>query len=126
MIFSGISRDFDLSDEQQYETIGQFWDEMARQYGLESLMGLGYRWQGNTISYAIGLKDGEMKNCNMRLLLPDDGWMTAKGQTDDLKAIYDEIYQNGKLQYEIETFFENGTCEIRYYRVKQQINPMNG
>jgi hypothetical protein len=42
MVFSGISRVFDLTDEQQYETIGQFWDEMAALYGLENLRGLGY------------------------------------------------------------------------------------
>ena len=28
MIFYGITKDFDLTDEQQYDTIGQFWDEM--------------------------------------------------------------------------------------------------
>jgi predicted transcriptional regulator YdeE len=118
MVFNAISRVFDLTDEQQYETIGQFWDEMAALYGLENLRGLGYAWQGNTLSYAIGLKDGNVKDCNVRISLPDDGWITAKGQTDRLKAIYDGIYQNGRLQYEIETFYEDGTCEINYYRVE--------
>ena len=118
MVFSGISRDFDLTDAQQYETIGQFWDEMAALYGLENVRGLGYAWQGNTISYAIGLKDGQMRDCDLRIVLPDEGWETVKGQTDCLKEIYDNIYQNGRLQYEIETFFEDGTCEISYYRIK--------
>ena len=118
MVFTGISRVFDLTDEQQYETIGQFWDEMSEVYGLENLRGLGYAWQNNTLSYAIGLKDGDVEGHNVRILLPDDGWVTAKGQTDRLKAIYDEIYQNGRLQYEIETFYEDGTCEICYYRMK--------
>ena len=118
MVFTGISRVCDLTDEQQYETIGQFWDEMAEVYGLENLRGLGYAWQNNTLSYAIGLKDRDVEGHNVRILLPDDGWVTAKGQTDRLKAIYDEIYQNGRLQYEIETFYEDGTCEICYYRMK--------
>lgn len=118
MIFKGISRVFDLTDEQQYETIGQFWDEMAMRYGLENLRGLGYAWRGSTLSYAIGLKDGDIENYNVQLLLPDDGWENMKGQTDCLKAMYDEIYQNGRLQYEIEMFNEDGTCEIRYYRMK--------
>lgn len=118
MVFHGISRVFDLTDEQQYETIGQFWDEMAALYGLENLRGLGYAWQANTLSYAIGLKDGDIKGYNVRIPLPDDGWTIVKGQTDCLKAIYDEIYQNGSLQYEIETFYEDGTCEISYYRAK--------
>ena len=118
MVFYGISRVFDLTNEAQYETIGQFWDEMAALYGLENLRGLGYAWRGNTISYAIGLKDGDMKDHNVCIPLPDDGWLTVKGQTACLKTIYDEIYQSGRLQYEIETFYEDGTCEIRYYRAK--------
>lgn len=116
MEFHGISRDFDLSNEQQYDTIGQFWDEMAVRYGLENLRGLGYAWQNNTLSYAIGLKDGDIKGCNLQIPLPDDGWETVKGQTAQLKVLYDEIYQKGRLQYEIELFYEDGTCEISYYR----------
>ena len=118
MVFHGITRDFDLTNEQQYETIGQFWDEMTDLYGLENLIGLGYGWQGNRISYAIGLKSGEIPGCNLRISLPDEGWQTVTGQTDGLKQLYDSIYQGGKLQYEIETFFQDGTCQIRYYRAK--------
>ena len=118
MEFKGVSKVFDLTDEQQYETIGQFWDEMTALYGLENLRGLGYAWQGNTMSYAIGLKSGDIENYNVQITLPDDGWFTAKGQTDDLKSMYDEIYKNGRLQYEIELFYEDGTCEINYYRLK--------
>lgn len=118
MIFKGISKVFDLTNEQQYNTIGQFWDELAALYGLENLRGLGYAWQGNALSYAIGLKDGDIDDYNVRIPLPDEGWKTVKGQTSHLKTIYDEIYQNGKLQYEIEIFYEDGTCEINYYRMK--------
>lgn len=119
MLFNGISRVFNLSDDCQYEDIGQFWDEMAMLYGLENLRGLGYAWQDNTMFYAIGLKEGNIKGYNVCILLPDEGWSTMKGQTDCLKTIYDEIYQDGCLQYEIEMFYEDGTCEIIYYRAKQ-------
>ncbi len=118
MIFKGISMVFDLTDEQQYTSIGQFWNRMATLYGLENLRGLGYEWQGQSLYYAIGLKYGDIENYNVCIQLPDDGWKTLKGQTDCLKAMYDEIYRNGRLQYEFETFYENGTCEIRYYRMK--------
>lgn len=118
MVFKGVSRVFNLTNEQQYETIGQFWDEMAARHGLENLWGLGYVWQGNTLSYAIGLKNGDIENYNVCILLPDDGWITERGQTECLKAMYDKIYQNGRLQYEIEMFYEDGTCEISYYRMK--------
>lgn len=116
MVFTGISRNFLLMGEQQYETIGQFWDEMAAIYGLESLRGLGYCWENEQISYAIGLKNGYIEGYNIHIKLPDDGWVTVTGKTDDLKEIYDEIYQDGALTLEIETFNTDGTCQIRYYR----------
>ena len=40
MTFIGISRTFSLIGEDQYNTIGAFWDEMSDIYGLESLEGL--------------------------------------------------------------------------------------
>lgn len=116
MIFNGISKVFKLTNEQQYETIGQFWDEMALIYGLENLHGLGYKWDNDEIYYAIGLKSGEVENCNFSILLPDDGWVKVSGETKHLKALYDEIYQNGRLTYEIETFHEDGRCDVSYYR----------
>ena len=116
MIFNGISRDFSLADEGQYETIGRFWDEMALQYGLENLQGLGYKWENATISYAIGLKGGNIDGHNVSIVLPDDGWVHITGETDRLKQIYDDIYKDGPLQLEIETFSQDGRCEIRYYR----------
>ena len=116
MVFVGIAKTFDLTDEQQYETIGTFWDEMAAIYGLENLQGLGYRWENDQISYAIGLKDGWINGYNLNIALPDTGWILVKGKTDNLKPMYDEIYKGGILQYEIETFYEDGSCEIRYYR----------
>jgi len=120
VIFKGISRVFSLSNEQQYETIGLFWDEMAMLYGLENLQGLGYNWKDNRISYAIGLKGGCIKGYNMSIELPDNGWVRIEGKTASLKQLYDEIYKDGVLDFEIETFFENGTCEIMYYRAANQ------
>ena len=116
MVFTGISRNFSLIGQQQYETIGHFWDEMAAIYGLENLQGLGYRWENEQISYAIGLKNGDIEGYNISITLPDDRWVTVTGNTDDLKEIYDEIYQDGALVLEIETFNTDGTCQIRYYR----------
>ena len=120
MLFKGISKVFSLADEQQYETIGRFWDEMAIIYGLENLQGLGHAWQDNKIAYAIGLKNDRIAGHNVVIELPDEGWMIAEGKTDRLKQIYDEIYKGGPLQFEIETFYENGSCEIRYYRKADQ------
>ena len=122
MIFNGISRVFKLTNEEQYETIGQFWDEMALIYGLENLRGLGYKWENDEISYAIGLKNGDIEGYNLSISLPDEGWVNVIGETEFLKELYDEIYKNGRLTYEIETFFEDGRCEISYYRLTENKN----
>ena len=116
MIFKGICRKFSLKNEDQYNTIGAFWEEMEAKYGLESLRGLGLHWSGDTMLYAIGLKDGEIKDYNLKIALPDDGWTSVDGETENLKEIYDEIYLGGALDFEIETFYENGKCNILYYR----------
>ena len=116
MIFKGISKEFSLLNEDQYNTIGEFWDEMALLYGLENLQGLGYKWDGNKIYYAIGLKVGDIKGYNLSMALPDMGWTVVDGKTNQLKEIYDKIYESGPLKYEIETFTEDGNCQIKYYR----------
>ena len=47
--------------------------------------------------------------------MPDD-WITICGKTENLSAIYDEIYKDGPLLYEIEEFDDKGNCKIRYCR----------
>jgi predicted transcriptional regulator YdeE len=116
MIFIGITKEFDLTNEDQYNTIGEFWDELSLKYGLENLQGLGYKWKDNKIYYAIGLKEGIIKDSNFSIELPEVGWKIYKGKTENLKQIYDDIYLDGALKYEIETFEENGECLIKYYR----------
>ena len=116
MIFVGISKDFSLLNEDQYNTIGDFWDELTELYGLENLLGLGYKWANGKISYAIGLKVGDIPGYNLCIELPDEGWIDVNGKTEDLKQIYDEIYRSGPLKYEIEAFYESGECRIKYYR----------
>ena len=116
MLFIGITKQFSLDYEEQYNTIGEFWDEMSLKYGLENLQGLGYLWENNIIYYAIGLKNGVIENHNFSIELPDNGWIIFNGKTDELKEIYDEIYKLGPLKYEIETFDEDGNCKIKYYR----------
>ncbi len=116
MIFVGLAKKFSLQDDEQYNTIGNFWDEMSLLYGMENLQGLGYKWEDSMIFYAIGLKNGKIDQANIKLELPDDNWFIVEGETKNLKSIYDEIYVDGPLKYEIEIFFENGMCQIKYYR----------
>lgn len=129
MIFNGISVVFSTENSQQYETIGSFWDCMAETYGLEKLRGLGYNWTSNTIEYAIGLKTNEKIDLSglslpssfdhpqyKEISLPNNGWQTRTDETQFLSKIYDEIYLSGPLLYEIETFTENGKCQINFIR----------
>lgn len=116
MLFKGISKEFSLINEDQYNTIGDFWDEMSLLYGLENLQGLGYKWSDGKIFYAIGLKVGDIKGYDLCIDLPDENWTFAYGETEKLKEIYDEIYKYGSLKYEIEEFYENGKCQVKYCR----------
>ena len=116
MEFIGISRTFSTVGEQQYETIGAFWEEMSRSYGRSNLRGLGYHWTDTSISYAIGLIDGQIDGASFRMALPDEGWKLVTGRTEFLNQIYSDIYRNGSLKYEIERFDEEGNCIIAYFR----------
>lgn len=116
MEFTGISRTFSTVGEQQYKTIGAFWDEMSAIYGMENLRGLGYNWTETTIEYVIGLKEGRIDGADCEVQLPDGGWVTVSGKTADLGKIYDEIYKDGALKFEIETFNDDGSCVIMYRR----------
>ena len=120
MRFKGISRIFSTVNEKQYETIGEFWDEMSGKYGLENLRGLGYNWTGNSIEYVIGLKEGIIDQADCEVVLPDDGWETVCGRTDDLGQIYSRIYADGGLAYEIETFTDAGNCMISFIRLRKE------
>lgn len=116
MVFNGISKVFSTKDDRQYETIGAFWDEFSKKYGREKLRGLGYNWTTDTIEYVIGLKSGDIDNANCSVILPNSGWIAVKRKTAELDMIYQEIYADGVLTYEIETFTDEGECEILYYR----------
>ena len=87
MKFIGTLREFSLKNEEQYNTIGDFWDELSLIYGMENLQGLGYKWENNTIYYAIGLKKGIIENSNFTVELPDYGWTEVNGETYNLKEI---------------------------------------
>ena len=116
MLFKGIGRTFSTENDHQFETIGAFWDELAAKYGRVNLQGLGYGWTERSIEYVIGLIDGEIDGADRTVELPDTGWVTVRGQTANIVEIYERIYQEGGLTYEIERFTDSGDCGIMYYR----------
>ena len=120
MVFKGYSRIFSTVNNKQYTLIGEFWDELLLKYNIEDLRGLGFNWTDTTIEYVIGLKNNEKINDIIyewkEINLPDNKWEIVKGKTDELDKIYSEIYKKSLLKYEIEMFYNNGNCEIRYIR----------
>lgn len=125
MIFRGISIIFSTAHGAQYAAIGQYWDDMSNIFGRENIRGLGYNWMKDTIEYVIGMKDNsviEIKNEELsekysravykEISLPDYGWKTYTGETNKLAEIYKKIYEEGSLNYEIESFSNVGTCKI--------------
>lgn len=115
MKFIGIRRLFSTENEMQYNLIGAFWDEMSKEYGRGNLCGLGFNWKDNSIEYAIGLKEGLIAAANFEIDLPDK-WDSVYGRTEKLADIYNDIYRDGALLYEIEEFDDEGNCQIKYYR----------
>jgi len=115
MKFIGIRRVFSTENEEQYMTIGAFWDELSKVYGRENLMGLGCNWTSNSIEYVLALKNGIIADANYEIDLPDE-WITISGKTEELNMIYDKVYKDGALLYEIEEFDDKGNCIIRYCR----------
>lgn len=115
MKFIGIRRVFSTKNEEQYTTIGAFWDEMSDLYGRENLMGLGCNWTSSSIEYVMALKNGIIPEANYEINLPDE-WTVVSGKTENLSSIYDDIYKDGVLLYEIEEFDDEGNCLIRYCR----------
>ena len=59
-------------------------------------------------------KDSDNANCSVAL--PDSGWIDVKGKTAELDLMYQKIYAKGIITYEIESFNDEGECEILYYR----------
>lgn len=115
MRFVGIRRVFSTKNEEQYVSIGSFWDEMSKLYGRDKLMGLGCNWGEDSIEYVIALKEGIIAGADFEIDLPEQ-WNTVCGKTVQLNLLYEQIYKDGPLLYEIEEFNDDGDCRIRYCR----------
>ena len=128
MNFNGIKIRFDCKKNEQYKTIGDFWDFMHTEYPNHSFKGVGCNWLNDSFDYIIGdfaTLDFGMDNIKNRyptadyveITLPEKGWQIYHGKFEKLSELYDEIYKSGVLDYEIEEFFPNGDCKISICRV---------
>lgn len=48
--------------------------------------------------------------------MPDDGWECISGRMEELAEIYNSIYNDGPLKYEIEMFDDDGNRRIMFFR----------
>ncbi len=128
MVFKGISKRFSTEDNRQYNEIGDYWDYFAVKYGRENLFGLGLNWENDSIEYVIGQCEGRMEYnletvrkkypdaVYKEIVLPDTGWTVYYGQTEKLSELYERIYREGVLLYEIEAFYDDGSCLVKIIR----------
>ncbi|MCL2197625.1 MAG: hypothetical protein FWB80_01760 [Defluviitaleaceae bacterium] len=128
MCFKGIKIRFDCKDSEQYRNIGDFWNYMRTEYPNHSLKGVGCNWNDDSFDYIIGdfatldfcmdkIKKRYLTADYYEITLPDSGWQIYHGKTENLSELYNEIYKNGVLDYEVEEFFSNGDCKISIYRL---------
>lgn len=110
MLFIGISRVFSTVNNQQYKEIGDFWDELSCRYSRDNLRGFGYNWVDDSIEYVIGLKDGVIQGANCTVNLQDSDWVSVVGKIASLDKLYEQIYKEGVLLFEIKTFDDEGNC----------------
>lgn len=122
MLFKGFEIKVSCAAWEQVEVLGNFWDKAATMVKIEKLVGLGYNWENNYFSYAIGFIDqfDELEKLRdldakyVEIELPKNGWITKKGKIEELQQIYEQEFDcyNQKFKYEIERFDQEDNCEI--------------
>ncbi|NLL00220.1 MAG: hypothetical protein GX271_06105 [Clostridiales bacterium] len=125
----GIQVRFDCTDNQQFSAIGEFWNFMSFIYPKEELKGLGLNWANNSFDYVIGdfekkfdysldiIRKSYPNSKKVVIELPDHGWKVYSGKIEDIAKIYETIYKDGILDYEIEEFDDVGNCKISILRL---------
>lgn len=129
MVFKGIEIRFSCRNSEQYQSIGQFWNFMREQNYGNAIKGLGYNWKDDSLCYVIGdYKQSIQFDINsihlkyptaayVEIDLPDNGWQVYFCQLSNLGLLYEQIYKDGVLDYEIEEIDSDGNCQISILRV---------
>jgi hypothetical protein len=127
MVIRGVQVRFDCKNGEQFEAIGRFWDRMHVFCPGENLLGVGFGWKNDTLCYLIGTENGVPAAAEKikevfpqaeaaEIILPDTGWKTYFATADTLDVLYEEIYRDGPLTYEIERFDADDNAEVLIYR----------
>ena len=134
MKFTGVLRRFDCSNNKQFNDIGEFLDLMSKIIDKNEIKGLGFNWQNNHLDYIIGdLKEEFNYSIDIILKtyptskivtvdLPDNGWKIYQGKLKDIKNIYEKIYRDGPLDYEIEEIDTKGNFKVSILRLEKKEN----
>jgi hypothetical protein len=92
------------------------------------LKGVGCNWENDSLDYIIGdfIEITGLNMCDINIIypmaryaeieLPDDGWRIYHTTLDKLQSLYEEIYKDGALKYEVEEISQNGNCKISIFR----------
>jgi hypothetical protein len=132
--FIGIGKEFSLKNEDQYNTIGHFWDCMGKLTDKDDLIGFGCNWTRTTMDYYIGfvneynynelkkLLEKEFNNLKIKkFVIPMDNWTLYKGYTKDISKMYDEIWTDKVVTAELEFCTNDGKC---YLLINKENDPM--
>ncbi|MBP3704146.1 MAG: hypothetical protein J6I98_01310 [Clostridia bacterium] len=124
MTVRGVQLRVSCKNGEQYDVLGAFWDEVRKYHPKMLLVGIGHSWENDTFCYLIG-KEGGLpektveKVCerfpeadSVRLKVPDGHWDVYRGRLEWLDEMYEEIYKDGPLIYEMERIHENGAITI--------------
>lgn len=106
MKFKGKKKTVPIDNNYEHiKALEQFWNEMRSLFPDDFLSGLGTNWTTNKFDYYIGKIDESWRGGGEVVNLPDNGWQefSCKEDDKDIEQMYRGIYDQGTLDYEIES-----------------------
>jgi predicted transcriptional regulator YdeE len=120
MKFYGVKKLVKFNDDYaQFQAIDNFWDQMTTKYPGVGFLCLGLNWGQDSFDYYIGKLDDNWADGLEAIELPDEGWKEFRCPRNDseIKEMYRQIWDEGKLKYEIEDRLGD-VLKVRVYYVK--------
>lgn len=104
------------SNYSQFLAIDDFWDQMIAKYPGMAFLCLGFNWGQDSFEYCIGKLDDNWAEDLESIEIPDDGWreFECPRNDDEITEMYQQIWNDGKLDYEIEERLED-TLKVRVH-----------
>ncbi|MGN0354796.1 MAG: GNAT family N-acetyltransferase [Muricoprocola sp.] len=136
MYFIGLSMQFSTANDAQYENITKYRNYFSAKYGMENLRGLLFNRTENKIEYVIGLKGHTAPDLEsakkeypeiklQNILLPEQGWFSYTESSDFISGFCHTFYKNNTFTYAIESFSQNGSCQIKVTKEYPMLEHLN-